>query len=84
MAIYCCGLSSGGSGWLASSWIGLQQRLNFLQGVGMLDRHAHQRNPGSCKDLIHKLIAFLAIIALVTFVIQFDPQEGTYCFRITQ
>jgi hypothetical protein len=77
MAIYCCGLSSGGSGWLASSWIGLQQRLNFLQGVGVLDRHAHQWDSGSSKDLIHKLIALLAVIALVTFVIQFDHQEGT-------
>ena len=64
--------------------VGLQQRLNFLQRVGMLDRDAHQWNPGSRKDLLDKLIALLAVIALVTFVIQFDPQEGTYCFRITQ
>jgi hypothetical protein len=62
----------------------LQQRLDFLERVGMLDRHAHQRNPGRFKYLIHKLIAFLAVIALVALVIQFDPQEGTHCLGVAQ
>jgi len=50
----------------------------------VLDRHAYQWNPGSGKDLLDKLIALLAVIALVAFVIQFDPQEGTYCLGVTQ
>jgi hypothetical protein len=64
--------------------VGLQQRLNFLQGVRVLDWHTHQRNPGSSKNLIHKLIALLAVIALVALVIQLDPQEGTYCLGVAQ
>ncbi len=50
----------------------------------MLDRHPQQRNPGCFKYLIHKLIAFLAVIALVAFVIQFDPQEGTHRLGVAQ
>jgi hypothetical protein len=50
----------------------------------VLDRHAHQRDSGSSKDLIHKLIALLAVIALVTLIIQLDPQEGTYCLGVAQ
>ncbi len=64
--------------------VGLQHRLDFLQRIGVLDRHPQQWNPGCFKYLIHKLIAFLAIIALVALVVQFDPQEGTHRLGVAQ
>lgn len=50
----------------------------------MLDRHAHQWDPGCFKNLIHKLIPLLAILALVALVVQFNPEEGTHRFGVTE
>jgi hypothetical protein len=64
--------------------IGLQHRLNFLEGAGLLDRHSQLWNPSCYKYLIHKLITFLAVIALVALIVQFDPQKWSHRFWVAK
>jgi hypothetical protein len=63
---------------------GLQHSLNFLQRISMLDWYSQQWNSGGFKYLVYKLVPFLAIVALVALVVQFNSEEGTYRLGVAE
>jgi hypothetical protein len=50
----------------------------------MFYRYTQSWDPGSGKNLIHKLITLFAIFALVAFVVQFDAQEWSHRLRVAK